>query len=606
MMQQMRGQVGKIFGVLFALAFVGWMFFELGLDVSGQGPNVNANELGRVNGVPVRYDRYQAVYQELYDQARQSSGGEITAEQRRELDQAAWDRVVNDILLEQAMREMGVTASDQEIREAARWNPHPSLAQNELFQTNGQFDIKKYQDFLNSPAANEEILLQLEQYYRQAVPQAKLFRRVTSGLYVSDAELWRAFQDRTETATVEYVPLDVARLVPGEVQVSDAEVREYYDDHKDEFKRPATARVTLAVLPKTVTAADSVAALQRAQAVRAEILGGADFAEVARRESADPGSKENGGDLGTFGRGQMVPVFEQAAFSLPVGQVSEPVLSPFGYHLIRVDERSGDQVKARHVLIPVEKSEAELERLDARADSLEDVAQRSGIERAARTTGATLRTGVTVSESMSYVPGVGSALEAVTWAGDLAEEERKNAVSDLMETPQALYVAKLEGYSPAGTVALKDATAQIRRLLVLKKKQEKAKQIGQQVVRDARSGKPLQQVAAARGLEVQRAGPFTRADANPVFGQANAATGASFGVPIGRVSDVVQTPAGLFIIRPVARTQADRKAFDAQKAQMRAMANAQIQQEAVARWVQSLREQADIVDNRARVLTRSS
>jgi len=606
MMQKMRGQVGKIFGVLFALAFVGWMFFELGLDVSGQGPNVNTNELGRVNGVPIRYDRYQLVYQQLYEQARESAGGELTAEQRREVDQAAWDRVVNDVLLEQAMRELGVTASDAEIREAALLEPHPGLAQNELFRTDGQFDIKKYRDFLNSPSASEEILLQLEQYYRQAVPQAKLIRRVTGGLYVSDAELWRSFQDRTETATVEYVALDVSRLVPGEEQVSDAEVRKYYDEHKDEFKRPATARLTVAFLPKTVTAADSAATLQRAQAIRAEIVGGADFAEVARRESADPGSKENGGDLGAFGRGQMVPAFDQVAFSLPVGQVSEPVLTQFGYHIIRVDERNGEQVKARHVLIPIEKSEAELERLDAKADSLEDVAQRHGIERAARTTGATVRTGVTVAENMSYVPGIGSGLEALEWAGELPEGERRNAVSELMETPQALFVAKLEGYSPAGTVPLKDASAQIRRLLVLKKKQEKAKQIGQQLVREARAGKPLQQVAAARGLEVQRVGPFTRADMNPVFGQANAATGAAFGVPVGRVSDVVQSPAGLFIIRPVARTEADRKAFEAQKAQLRAMANAQAQQAALARWVQSLREKAKIEDNRSQVLRRSS
>jgi peptidyl-prolyl cis-trans isomerase D len=604
MMQKMRGQVGKILGVLFALAFVGWMVFELGMDVSGRGQNARAGEMGRVNGEPVLYQAYQAAYQELYQQVQQQSGGQVSAEQQRALEEEAWNRVVNDMLLRQAMRDLGVRATDAEIRQAALWNPHPALMQNELFQTNGQFDLRKYQEFLSGPNANEETLLQLEQYYRQAVPQSKLLRQLTAGVYVSDAELWRAFQDRSETATVEYVALDAARLAPGEAQVSDREIRAYYDSHQDEFKRPATARLTLAFLPKAQTAADTVATLQRAQQLRAEIQGGADFAEVAQRESQDPGSKANGGDLGFFGRGQMVSAFDEAAFSTPVGQISEPVLTPFGYHIIRVEEKRDDQVRARHILLPIEKSEEELARLDAKADSLESLARRQGIERAARVTGATVRSGVTVSEASPFVPGVGSALEAVDWAKDATEEEQK--VSELMETEQALFVARLESYTPKGMVPLKEATPQIRRQLAAQKKLEQARVAGQKLVEQARAGKTLQQVAAANGLQVQQAGPFTRVEPNPVFGQANAAIGAAFGVPVGKVSDVVKTSGGLFIIRPVARTEADRKAWEAQKEQQRAMAMAQLQQEAFVRWMQSRRKSAEIEDNRDRFFQRST
>lgn len=604
MMQKMRGQVGKILGVLFALAFVGWMVFELGMDVSGSGQNAQAGEMGRVNGEPVLYQAYQAAYQELYQQVQQQSGGQVSAEQQRALEEEAWNRVVNDMLLRQAMRELGVRVSDAEIRQAALWNPHPALMQNELFQTNGQFDLRKYQEFLSGPNANEETLLQLEQYYRQVVPQSKLLRQLTAGVYVSDAELWRAFQDRSETATVEYVALDAARLAPGEAQVSDREVRAYYNAHQDEFERPATARLTLAYLPKTQTAADTAATLQRAQQLRAEIQGGTDFGEVAQRESQDPGSRENGGDLGFFGRGQMVSAFEEAAFSTPVGQISEPVLTPFGYHIVKVEERRGDQVRARHILLPVEKSEEELARLDAKADSLESLARRQGIERAARLTGATVRKGVTVSEATPFVPGIGSALEAVDWAKDAVEEEQK--VSELMETEQALFVAGLESYTPKGMVSLKEATPQIRRRLAAEKKVEQARVAGQKLVEQVRAGKTLQQVAAANGLQVQQAGPFTRVEPNPVFGQANAAIGAAFGVPVGKVSDVVKTSGGLFIVRPVARTEADRKAWEAQKEQQRAMAVAQLQQEAFVRWMQSRRKAAEIQDKRDRFFQRST
>ena len=606
MMQSMRGKAGKILGFMFAIAFVGWMFFELGLDVTGRGQNTNANELGRVNGEPVLNQAYQTAYQELAQQAQQG-GTQLSAEQRRELEEAAWNRVVDQMLIQQAIRERGIRATDEEVRLAALNVPHPALMQNELFLTNGQFDLAKYQRYLQSPATSEEMLLQLEQYYRAMVPQQKLFSQITSGAYVSDAELWRAWQDRNETATVEYVALDVSRLAPGEVQVSDAEVREYYDEHQDDFKRGASARVTVAVLSKAPTRGDTLASLQRAERLRAELAGGADFAEVAKRASADPGSKENGGDLGTFGRGQMVPAFEAAAFALPVGEVSQPVATPFGYHLIQVQEKTGDQVKARHILIPVEKGDDELDRFYAKADSLEDLAQRNGIERAARATGAALRSGGTVTESSPFVPGSGSALEAVEWAEQETRDGAKTGqVSDLLETEQAFFVARLESFTPEGVTPLAQATPQIRRQLVLEKKQEQARKIGQEMVAQARGGRTLQQVAAARGLEVRQAGPFTRGDPNPALGQANAAVGAAFGVPVGKVSDVVKTTAGLFIIRPVARTEADRKAFDAQKQQMRAMAASRLQQGAVERWLESLRKNADIEDRRKEIFNQSA
>jgi peptidyl-prolyl cis-trans isomerase D len=178
-------------------------------------------------------------------------------------------------------------------------------------------------------------------------------------------------------------------------------------------------------------------------------------------------------------------------------------------------------------------------------------------------------------------------------------------VSPLFETPQAFYVVELEAFTPAGTVPLAEATPEIRRTLVLEKKRAQARQIGQQMVAEVRGGKPLEQAARERGLSVETAGPFTRIGFNPAFGQANAVTGAAFGVPVGQVSNVVESAAGLFIVRPTERTQADREAFEAQKEQLRGSALFQMQQEAVTRWMQDLRARADIDDRRAEVLRRS-
>lgn len=601
MMQDLRAKT-KIVMIIVALAFVGLMVFDWGMDITGRSSNLATGEIGRVNGEPITYEAYSLAYQRLYAQAQQQSGGEISAEQVKQLEDAAFDQVVNEMLLQQEIERRGIRVTDNEIREAALWNPHPDLAQQEIFLTNGQFDIAKWQQFLNGPQASDEILLQLEGYYRGMIPQQKLLRQVTAGSYLSDAELWRLWRDQNETATADYVALDLAKLVPGEVEVTQSEIESYYEEHEEEFERPATARLTLAVIEKGSAAADRTAARARADAIRLELAGGADFAAVAARESADPGSKDAGGELGTMTRGQTVPAFDAALFALPIGEISQPVETEFGFHVIQVHERTGDQVRARHILVAPQPNQAALDALYARADSLEDLAERVGIARAARAANATVRRAVTVTEEQPFVPGVGSAFEAVEWAIEESRAEDGATMSPLFETETALYVAEREAVTAAGVQPLREATPEIRRLLILEKKRAAARKIGEEIVAETRAGKTLEAAAQARGLTVATHGPFSRTGPNPVFGQATAAVGAAFGTPLGRVSGVTETPAGLFIVRPTARVEADRAVFETQKQQIRGIAISQLQQQQAAQFVQDLREQAEIEDQREEVL----
>ena len=128
-------------------------------------------------------------------------------------------------------------------------------------------------------------------------------------------------------------------------KLDEADVRKYYEAHKGEFEQVHARHIlirvqgsTAAVRPgqKDLTDAE---ALAKAQDLRKRIVAGEDFAGLARQESDDTGSGAKGGDLGFFRRGQMVPSFEQAAFALQPGELSEPVKSPFGYHLIRVEAK---------------------------------------------------------------------------------------------------------------------------------------------------------------------------------------------------------------------------------------------------------------------------
>ncbi len=138
----------------------------------------------------------------------------------------------------------------------------------------------------------------------------------------------------------------LAKKIAEETQLTDPDLRAYYDAHKNEFEeaqgshiliRFRGSRVPLKPNEKDLTEPE---ALAKAQEIRGKIVAGGDFAALAKAESDDAGSATKGGELGAFRHGQMVKPFDEAAFSLPVGQVSEPVRTDFGYHIIKITSRT--------------------------------------------------------------------------------------------------------------------------------------------------------------------------------------------------------------------------------------------------------------------------
>jgi peptidyl-prolyl cis-trans isomerase D len=599
MMRQLRQQTKWIM-LITALAFVALMVFEWGMDLSGRSSaQASGGELGRIDGEPVPYDEYLTIYRNIYEQQQRSQEEPLTALQNRQIEDAAWEQLITERLIRRELRRRGIRASDEEIRQAARFAPPPELQESEIFLTDGRFDIAKYHEFLQSPAVDARLLVQLEEYYRDLIPRSKLYTQVTSGVVVTDGQLWRLFRDAQERARVRYLTLDPATLVPdASVSVADREIAAHYRANRGDYRQQARATVRVVALEKTPAAADSAAALERARSARQEILGGGDFAEVAARESADQGSAARGGELGRFTRNQMVPAFDQAVWSLPIGQISEPVLSQFGYHLIEVQRREGDEAEARHILIPIEMGADGEEALIARADSLERLGERVSIEAAAAEFGLEVRT-AEVTPELPFVPGVGRVDEGVDW---VFEEADVNEVSPVFESPAAFYMIHLVQRQEERALSQEEATPLIRSRLIAEKKLERTREMGRELIDGIRAGQSLDQAAQARNLEVGATESFTRLDFVPGLGQANAAVGASFGLAPGQVSGLIEAEGRIYIIESIERTEPDRELFEQQRDLQRSRVLARLEQERWAQFLEGLREQADIVDFRDEVL----
>lgn len=595
MMRQMRENTKWIM-LITALAFVALMVFEWGMDLTGRsGAQMSGGEIGRVNGEPISNEEFLTVYRNMYQQQQSASEAPLTAAMNRQIEEAAWEQLISQKLLEQEMRRRGIRVTDAEVLEAARNAPPQELMSAPAFQDEqGQFDINRYREYLAMPTLDEAFLQQLESYYRDVLPRSKLYFQNTAGVYVSDGQLWRMYRDANETATVEYVVFTPETLVrDNEVSVSDAEVRTFYNENRESFLRPGQATVRYVAFDRTPSAQDSAAARQQAEQYRAQAAA-EPFEAVARRAGATETLTRTHGEAFTVTRGQSAPALEQAAFSTPVGEVSQPVATQAGLHLIKVESRTGDTAQVRQIVVPVELSRANEDRLLDRVDSLENAASQAGLEQAAKRLGLQVRT-ADLSMALPVLPGVGAVDDGLDWA---FEEAAAGEVSDVFENETSYYMLELVSKQEEGALSLQEATPTIRPALLRKAKVAKARERLADAERRARAGEPLAQIASSAGGRVESAGPFTRGDFVPGLGRINAAVGAAFGLQPGQTSPLVEAEDKLYLVRTTSRQEPSRSEW---QAQLPAQRQRVLQALGDTRWQQfltALRENAEIVDNR--------
>lgn len=602
MMRAMREITKPVFWVV-AVSFIGWMAYGQITDIVGGGRDV----VLKVDGTVVRSQPFQQQYQATLEQyRRQQGGGRLTREDERQVQDRVADQFIQKILLDRAYRRFGITVSDDEIIQAARSSPPPQILQQVLqdatFQTNGQFDITKWQRYISS--AGSEFASQVEELYREYLPQRKLEEYLTADLYVSDAKLWRTWRDQHESVTVALLAVHPEEIPDSLAPVSDAELERYYGAHRDDFKRSAAAWLSYVELSRIPSAADSAAARAHARALRDEIAGGkAKFDDVAKRESADSGSRARGGDLGWVKRtgAGFVPPFAAAVRRLTPGVLSEPVLTQFGLHLIRVDSVKGDSVRVRHILVPIALQGPHLDAVDARTDTLDRLAadQNNGsrLDSAAHRLTLPLAHAPKLIEGERLTLGTSTVPDVSVWAF----EARPGETSPVIDAPQASYVFRLDSLEASGVPPLASIRARVLAAARYEKKKKVAGERAQQAIAALHDASDLVVAGRARGYQVEQLGPFTRVTAPAQFARNPVVLGTAFGLRRGERSGLVAGETGWFVLQALARTGADSAAWLKQRDQQRESLLRPVEQARLQQFIAALRADAKIVDRRSEI-----
>ena len=598
MLQAMRSSAKFVFWIL-AIAFIGGFLLFQSSGLIGRAAVTPTTAVATVNGTDILYTDWQRRSSQLIQEAQQQNGQTLSQDEQQRLENQAFDEMVQDILLQQEYRRRGITVSDAELRDYARFAPPRWITSAPDLQTDGQFDPAKYQRLLASGQARQSgLLVALEQYFRSEVPKQKLAEQVTAGVYVTDLDLWRAWQDANDSASVNFVKFNPTPTA-ADSNISDADLRKYYDAHKAEFDRAGHAVVKVLTIPRVVTAADSAVVRNRLLALRNEIVGGAKFEDVAKRESADTVSGANGGDLGKGAKGRFVPEFEKAADALKPGEISQPVLTPFGYHLIRLDSRAGDTTALHHILLRIQPSDSSEAKIDREADQLSKMA--AGSDQPAKFAEAAKKLGlkpftVSVTEGQParfedrYIPSVSA------WA---FSGVKPGEISDLFDAEDGYYLAQLDSITPGGKTfeaVQGDVRARLARDRAVERVIPEANALS-----TAARGSSLEAAATARKLTVQKTGLVNRAGAASAFGSVGEALGAAFALPVGAVSVPIRERDAVFVLQVDARKPADRVAFEAKKKELRAARIQQIRQQRLQAYFEDLRTSAKIDDRRKEI-----
>jgi peptidyl-prolyl cis-trans isomerase D len=347
--------------VIFAfVAFYGFNF----LDMNSNNPSTDMASVGKQKISVVEFQNAYNNIRRQQEQMYRQGGGELSPQMLAFFRQQAIQGLVDQELILREAKKAGITATDDEVRK--------QILEYEFFKRNGQFvGEQEYKRIIDAAFRMDERTF--ENAVREDILVAKFSEVLTAGMLVSDKEVEEQYRKQNLTAKIDFVKFEVApklkdiQPTPEElrayyeshkndfqtgeqrkvqylwishqseknkVQISEQKLKEFYEQNKARFSKPEQVKARH-ILLKTGEGKDDAAVLKQAQELVTKLRGGADFEALAREYSEDPGSKENGGDLGFFGRGSMVPEFEQAAFSLQQNQISDPVKTQFGYHIIQ-------------------------------------------------------------------------------------------------------------------------------------------------------------------------------------------------------------------------------------------------------------------------------
>jgi peptidyl-prolyl cis-trans isomerase D len=603
-----------------AITFVSWGGYQMTSQRSGRAATVN--------GETITADDYRRTYKRLIQQVQQRFGNSLNEEMIKtmELPRQAIDQLVNQMLMRQAASELDLKVSDEDLSR--------SIRSIDAFQTGGVFDPRRYRQVLGNNNLTPEAF---ELSQKDSLLIDKLTSLVTGSVKVSDDEAYEWYKWNSAMVDLEFVVFEPSRypdvaVTPEEIQqyfeghkeayktepqikvrylkfdpqdyvakveISDNEITEYYGEHPDEFQNPKTveARHILIKVEQNAPEEEAAAAKAKIENILKEARGGQDFAELAKQYSEGP-SKTKGGHLGSFRREAMVKPFSDKAFAMQAGEISDPVRTRFGWHIIKVEKvneataTSLDDARD-NIRKKLADENAKLLAYDGAELIFDATYEGDRLETVAADHQVAVHTTDFFERRGGPAKGIKNKSAFATAAFELPEGE----ISEIQDFGDGYYLLEIIEKRPAQIPELRTVEKKVSADLVEEKKGQNAKKDAEALLEAVKDGADMAEASGEFDLKVQSTGFFKRNDSIPNIGYDRTIASTAFELTEQNnlAPEILDGPKGYYVIRFKQRQAPSTADFDKEKEDTKNRLLQQKRFKAFQGWLDQLKNSSEIV-----------
>ena len=554
--------------------------------------------IARINDQDISPDYFNNLVNQQINQFK-SSGQTVNESMYERARGAAWTNLVQEVLVSGEIKRLGLEATDEEIIYHLRENPPPFLQSNPTFQTDGKFDSQKYLSALASPQGDE--WAPIENWMRTSyIPNLKLTQFLNENVLVTDQDVKDDFIKKNVKYTVDAIHVTYDKAPKDKIEPSETELTNEYRNSLSDFKHDELRNVSYVYWKKSPSKQDSLNNGYLVSDIMERAKAGENFADLANEYTQDPSGQEKGGDLGWFGKGQMVKPFEEAAFKASKGSIIGPIVSRFGSHIINVrdkkSENGKEQVLASHILLKVEASPTTLSELRRVATLFSYDAQDSGFTVAANSNKLSIMNNENLDRGSSRLRIVGSMRGGVRFAFN----NKAGSVSDVMENDQYYAVFNVDSLIEEGHKSFESVKTQLVNKVRRKKQKEASRDIIDELVIDLNANeKTLSSI-----IESQKRFDNVKDESKTItegfasIGRSNFVTGALLRSSKNDLLGPLETNRGWALIHIKEIASIDSAEYEVQRESLKGSLRTKKQNQHLQAWLDELKDNAEIIDNR--------
>ena len=567
------------------------------------------NEVGSLNGKPILFEDFNQLVSNEINRLDSQSGRQISDEEREYIRAVVWERLIADLIVQEQIEKNKIVVGDEEVLFQMKNNPPPFLQNSDAFQSFGRFDLEKYLDAVLNPGQID--WKPIEDFMQNVyLPSYKLQQYISNSAAITTDDVFENYKKRFLNHKVEILHVTEKTIDQDFYngllanRPSDDELRDLYQKNLPDYDQPEQRYLKYVKWPILSNANDSLRVKLEAEDLIFRLNDGEDFALLANTYTEDPSNSADpqnlkGGDLGWFNKGQLLPEFEVASFEAEKGTIVGPILTEYGYHVIKVNDKrtvdSNEQVNASHILLTIQPGRGTENDLKDTASIFALEATEYGFFTLADSLGIEVQDSNELRKESIFIDSFGVGRSAVNFAFNNVE----GSTSDVIKNDNFFGVFFLDRIEEETVLSFENVKEDLKNEFLSEFKKNHLKTLAQSIKEENQNDMNFSEIYKNnQNLEYVAEANSALIGSFESIGKSNFIVGARSNAKEGDIIGPLPTIRGEAFVRVIDIADVVMSDFEEKKDAIKFSLLIDRQNAIWGNWLQSLRDNADLKDYR--------